>query len=75
MPDGTTTAIIQGKRRFLLEDILYDDPYHVGKISLKKEEGVPENDPEYNAIAESLKDMASKIVKYSSHIPNEAGLR
>ena len=73
MPDGTPTAIIQGKRRFLLEDILYDDPYHVGKISLKKEEGVPENDPEYNAIAESLKDMASKIVKYSSHIPNEAG--
>ena len=73
MPDGTTTAIIQGKRRFLLEDILYDDPYHVGKISLKKEEGIPENDPEYNAIAESLKDMASKIVKYSSHIPNEAG--
>ena len=73
MPDGTTTAIIQGKRRFLLEDILYDDPYHVGKISLKKEEGVPENDQEYNAIAESLKDMASKIVKYSSHIPNEAG--
>ena len=73
MPDGTTTAIIQGKRRFLLEDILYDDPYHVGKISLKKEDGVPENDPEYNAIAESLKDMASKIVKYSSHIPNEAG--
>ena len=73
MPDGTTTAIIQGKRRFLLEDILYDDPYHVGKISLKKEEGVPENDPEYNAIAESLKDMAFKIVKYSSHIPNEAG--
>ena len=73
MPDGTTTAIIQGKRRFLLEDILYDDPYHVGKISLKKEEGVPENDPEYNAIAESLKDMASKIVKYSSHITNEAG--
>ena len=73
MPDGTTTAIIQGKRRFLLEDILYDDPYHVGKFSLKKEVRVPENDPEYNAIAESLKDMASKIVKYSSHIPNEAG--
>lgn len=73
MPDGTTTAIIQGKRRFLLDDILYDDPYHVGKIIIKQEEGMPENDPEYNAIAESLKEMASKIVKYSSHIPNEAG--
>lgn len=73
MPDGTTTAIIQGKKRFLLEDILYDDPYHVGKIILKQEERMPENDPEYNAIAESLKEMATKIVKYSSHIPNEAG--
>ena len=75
MPDGTTTAIIQMvlSASRVPEDILYDDPYHVGKISLKKEEGVPENDPEYNAIAESLKDMASKIVKYSSHIPNEAG--
>lgn len=73
MPDGTTTAIIQGKRRFQLEDILYDEPYHVGKIIVKKEEGIPESDPEYNAIAESLKDMASKIVKYSNHIPNEAG--
>lgn len=73
MPDGTTTAIIQGKKRFQLEDILYDKPFHVGKILVKKEEGIPENDPEYNAIAESLKDMASKIVKYSSHIPNEAG--
>ena len=46
MPDGTTTAIVQGKRRFLLEDILYDDPYHVGKIILKQEERMPENDPE-----------------------------
>lgn len=73
MPDGTTTAIIQGKKRFLLEDVLYDDPYHVGKILIKQEERMPENDPEYNAIAESLKEMATKIVKYSSHIPNEAG--
>lgn len=73
MPDGTTTAIIQGKKRFELEDILYDDPYHVGKILTKREESLPENDPEYNAISESLKDMAGKIVKYSSNIPNEAG--
>ncbi|MDE6451228.1 MAG: LON peptidase substrate-binding domain-containing protein, partial [Odoribacter sp.] len=72
MPDGTTTAIIQGKKRFELEDILYDEPYHVGKIRTKKEKGLPENDPEYNAISESLKDMAGKIVKYSGNIPHEA---
>lgn len=73
MPDGTTTAIIQGKRRFQLEDILYDEPYHVGKILVKTEEVLSQNDEEYNAISDSLKEMAMKIVKYSSNIPNEAG--
>ncbi len=74
MPDGTTTAIVQGKKRFVLEDILYDDPYHVGKIILKVEEKMPVNDPEYTAIAESLKEITAKIIKFSSHIPNEAGV-
>ncbi len=74
MPNGTTTAIIQGKKRFLLEDILYTEPYHVGKISTKQEEGIPDNDPEYSAIAESLKDIASKIVRYSNEIPKEANI-
>lgn len=73
MPDGTTTAIIQGKKRFFLDDLLYDVPYHVGKITLKQEQRIQESDEEYNAISESLKDLAMKIVKYSSHIPNEAG--
>lgn len=74
MPDGTTIAILQGKMRFQLEDILYDDPYHMGKISVKEEEKAPENDEEYDAISSSLKDLSLKIIKYSSNIPAEAGL-
>lgn len=73
MPDGTTTAIMQGKKRFELEDILYDTPYHVGKIKLKSEEKMPVNDPEYEAIAESLKEIAGKVIKYSNHIGRETG--
>lgn len=72
MPDGTTTAIIQGKKRFELEDILYDTPYHMGKIQLKNEEKVPVNDSEYDAITESLKEMAGKVIKYSEHPAGEA---
>lgn len=74
MPDGTTTAIIQGKRRFHLEDILYDEPYHVGKIILKQEERLLGNDEEYNAIFESLKETATQIIKYSGNIPDDAGM-
>ena len=44
MPDGTTTAIIQGKKRFELDDILYDEPYHVGKITVKQEDTIKEDD-------------------------------
>lgn len=73
MADGTTTAIIQGKKRFLLEDVLYDEPYHVGKIKVKAEDRIEEDDQEYNAIAEALKDMALKVVRYSSSVPKEAG--
>lgn len=72
MPDGTTTAIVQGHRRFTLEDILYDEPYHVGKITLKQENPVPKDDTEYMAIADSLREMGEKIIHYSSHIPNDA---
>ena len=71
MPDGTTTAIMQGKKRFELEDILYDTPYHVGKIQFKNEEKMPVNDPEYDAIAESLKEMAGKVMKYSTPLGGE----
>lgn len=74
MPDGSTTAIVQGKKRFVLDDILYDEPYHVGKIFIKTEPRVPENDPEYNALMQSLKEITQKIIKYSSHIPDEAGV-
>lgn len=72
MADGTTSVILQGKRRFVLEDILYSDPFHVGKIIVKPEASIPEGDEEYIAIAESLKEAATKLVRYSNNLPQEA---
>ncbi|MDR2413580.1 MAG: endopeptidase La [Odoribacteraceae bacterium] len=74
MPDQTTTAIIQGKRRLSLDDILYDEPYHVGKITLKQEERAPADDEEYNAIADSLKEATMKVVRFSGNIPDNVGM-
>jgi len=73
MPDGTTTAILQGARRMDLIDILVDEPYHTGKVNQIAEEKLPEDDKEFEAMASSLKDLALKIVKFSTNIPNEAG--
>jgi ATP-dependent Lon protease len=74
MPDKTTTAILQGKRRFFLDDILYDEPYHVGKITPKLEERAPADDEEYDAITESLKEITLKIINFSGNMPDSIGM-
>ena len=66
MPDGTTTAIVQGKKRIQLDDILYEDPYLVGKVFVKEEEKTENDDQEYHAIFDSLKEMTSKIIQYTN---------
>ena len=66
MPDGTTTAIVQGKKRIQLDDILYEDPYLVGKVFVKEEEKIENDDQEYHAIFDSLKEMTSKIIQYTN---------
>ena len=66
MPDGTTTAIVQGKKRIQLDDILYDEPYLVGKVFVKEEEKIESDDQEYRAIFDSLKEMTSKIIHYTN---------
>ncbi|MDR0544668.1 MAG: endopeptidase La [Odoribacteraceae bacterium] len=74
MPDSTTTAILQGRRRFLLDDLLLDEPYHVGKVTLKQEERAPGNDEEYDAIADSLKEVTMKVIRFTKDIPEHIGM-
>ncbi len=72
MPDGSTTVILQGKKRFELEEIISEDPYHIGKIKTLKDIRPEVEDNEFKALVSSVKDMAVKIIKLSPHIPNEA---
>ena len=71
MPDGNTTVIIQGKKRFQISEMVSEKPYMVAKI-----QDVPEVTPlgstEFSAIIESIKDLALQIIKQSPTIPSEA---
>lgn len=71
MPDGSTSVIIQGRKRFKVEDLLTDKPYHIARIS-PLEDSVEEPKEEADAVAATLKDLAIKIIKLSSNIPSEA---
>ena len=71
MPDGNTTAILKGRSRFELTEILAEDPYI--KISFENLEDVnPSENLEFDATISSIRDVAKKIIELSSHIPNEA---
>lgn len=71
MPDGSTSVIIQGRKRFEIEEMVSDKPYLVARIEVLEDQ-MPENRDELNAIVGSLKDLSMKIIKLSSNIPPEA---
>lgn len=72
MPDGNTTVIIQGKKRFQITEILTDDPFLMANVTDIKEEKPAENDEQFPAIIESIKDLSLQIIKESPNIPSEA---
>lgn len=71
MPDGTTSVIIQGKRRFVIDEVVTTDPYYLARVSALIDIKPRRKDPEFEAIVGSLKDLSLKIIKLSSNIPPE----
>ena len=71
MPDGTITAILQGFKRFEVEEVFEYNPYLLGRVRYM-DDIVPEEDTKVRMIAESLKDKASAIIKSSAFVPREA---
>jgi ATP-dependent Lon protease len=73
MPDGNTTVIIQGKKRFRLKEEVQSEPYIKASIE-SFQEVKPKVDKEFKAIVSSVKDMAMSIIQLSPNIPSEAGI-
>jgi ATP-dependent Lon protease len=73
MPDGSTTAIIQGKKRFHIGELTQKEPYLKAKVKAFEEIHPPKDDQEYEAMVSTLKDVALQIIKQSPHIPSETG--
>ena len=72
MPDGNTTVIIQGKKRFEVDTIVQEKPYIQATTKEFPEDRSDEKAPEFEAIVESIKDMAIKIIKENPNLPTEA---
>lgn len=72
MPDGNTTVIIQGKKRFKVNEVLTTTPYMTATISEVSEARPPRENEEFLAIIDSIKEMALQIIKQSPNLPSEA---
>jgi len=71
MPDGSTSVIIQGKKKFEITEMVSEKPYFLARIKIL-EDMRPENTDEMQAIVASLKEVSMKIIRLSSNIPTEA---
>ncbi len=71
MPDGSTSVIIQGKRRFRLREVVEEEPYFKAAVDALNDIS-SKNDAEFNAIVGSLKDLSIKIAQFSANVPPEA---
>ncbi len=72
MPDGNTTVIIQGQKRFDIKEFTQEDPYFKATVSIFQETKPPKGDKEFAALVDSVKDVALQIIKDSPNIPSEA---
>ncbi len=72
MPDGNTTVIIQGKKRFAINEIISEKPYISASIKEVSEKRPASKNAEFGAIIESIKDLSLQIIKGSPNIPSEA---
>jgi len=72
MPDGNTTVIIQGQKRFDIQEFTQEDPYFKAMVSSFHETKPPKGDKEFAALVDSVKDVALQIIKDSPNIPSEA---
>ncbi len=72
MPDGNITVILQGKKRFEIAEVVSEEPYITATVKEVPEKRPKKNDTEFNAIIDSLKDLAVKIIQESPNLPSEA---
>jgi ATP-dependent Lon protease len=74
MPDGSTTVILQGKKRFEITGLVSTEPYFSAQVSVYPEKNRNNESKEQQALFESLKDISLKIIQLSPDIPNEASM-
>lgn len=71
MPDEMTTIILQGKRRFRLNELTETEPYLKGRIELMEDKKPDKGDREFEALISTIKDLTIKLLGASMEPPRD----
>jgi ATP-dependent Lon protease len=72
MPDGNTMVVLQGKKRFEIQNLVQEKPYIKAKVKELVEDVPDKKESEFGAIIDSVKDISLRIIKENPNIPTEA---
>ena len=72
MPDGNTTVIIQGKKRFKINELIQEQPYLKARVQEAIEDKDVDDPKEFSAIIDSVKEQALEVIKENPMLPTEA---
>ena len=72
MPDGNTMVVLQGKKRFKIENLTHEKPYMIAKVKELPEIIPGKSETEFRAIIDSVKDTSLRIIKENPNLPSEA---
>lgn len=71
LPDGSTTAILQGRKRMTLHSLTATEPYLNGTITLLDDQPAGKDDREFEALISTIKDLTIKMLETAGDPPRD----
>ena len=72
MPNGNLTVILNGLEKVEIGEYVSADPYLQAKVAPLKDSTPDEKNVEFNALVDSIRDVALNIINISPNMPKEA---
>lgn len=72
MPNGNLTVILHGLEKFEIKEFVSSDPYFRASVNVLKDSIPDKKNVEFDALVDSIKDVALNIIHISPSLPKEA---
>ncbi|MDR2936533.1 MAG: LON peptidase substrate-binding domain-containing protein, partial [Rikenellaceae bacterium] len=72
MPNGNLTVILHGFEKFEVKEYISSEPYFRATVNALKDTAPDKNNVEFDALVQSIRDVAINVIHISPNMPKEA---